>query len=72
MAAPAHPSPSPLTHGPEKAITIAIGLAQAERAIHAFTSGQVDAIVDPDGKAYRMHAAQDHLRQNERRLQTNR
>jgi hypothetical protein len=35
-------------------------------------SGQVDVIVDPDGKAYRMHAAQDHLRQNERRLQTNR
>ena len=51
MAAPAHPSPAPLAHDREKAITIALSLAQAERAIHAFTSGQVDAIVDPESKA---------------------
>ena len=63
-------SPPPPTHGPEKAITLALSLAQAERAILAFASGQVDAVVDADGKAYLLRPAQEHLRQNERRLQT--
>ena len=62
------PTPAP-THGPDKAITLALSLAQAEKAIHKFASDQVDAIVDPDGKAYLLRPAQEHLRQNERRLQ---
>ena len=62
------PTPAP-THGADKAITLALSLTQAEKAIHKFASDQVDAIVDPDGKAYLLRPAQEHLRQNERRLQ---
>jgi hypothetical protein len=32
--------------------------------------GQADAITDPGGKPFLMHAAQEHLRPNERRPQT--
>ena len=69
MTAATHPSSPSLTHHPEKAITLALTLAQAERAIHEFTSNQVDAIVDIDGKAYLLRPAQEQLRQRERRLQ---
>lgn len=68
MTAATDPSKLSLTHGPEKAITLALSLAQAERAIQAFTAGQVDAIVDADGKSYLLRPAQGHLQQNERRL----
>ncbi len=57
-----------LTHGPDKAITLALSLAQAERAIHAFTAGQVDAIVDADGQPYLLRPAQTQLRQEASRL----
>ena len=50
-------------------ITLALRLAQAESALHALSAGQVDAIVDPDGRAYLLRPAQEHLRQNETRLQ---
>ena len=70
MTATNHPSSPPATHGPEKAITLALSLAQAENAIHEFTSGQVDAIVDSDGRAYLLRPAQEHLRQDENRLRT--
>lgn len=61
---------SPLrTHRPEKALALALRLSHAESALHALTSGQVDAIIDPDGKAYLLRPAQEHLRQNEKRLQ---
>ncbi len=61
-------SSPPLARSPEKAITLALSLAQAERAIQAFTAGQTDAVVDADGKTYLLRPAQEHLRQNERRL----
>ena len=64
-----HPSPSSPKHGPDKAIILALTLAQAENAIHAFTSGQIDAVLDSDGNTYLMRAAQEQLRQNERLLQ---
>ena len=67
-AKPKPPSPPP-THGPEKAITLALSLAQAEKAIEAFGAGQVDAIVDTDGRAYLLRPAQERLRANETRLQ---
>ena len=57
-----------LTHGPDKAITLALSLAQAERAIHAFSAGQVDAIVEADGQTYLLRPAQTHLRQEASRL----
>lgn len=62
-------SPPPPKHNHEKAITLALRLAHAENALRAFSSGQVDAIIDPDGKTYLLRPAQEHLRQNERRLQ---
>ena len=64
-----HQSSSPPTHGPEKAITLALSLAQAERAIQAFSAGQVDAIVDTDGRTYLLRPAQERLRASETHLQ---
>lgn len=69
MTTTAQTSPWPPTPSAEKAVALALRLAHAEHALHAFTSGQVDAIVDPDGKAYLLRPAQENLRQNERRLQ---
>ena len=54
----------------ERAMTLALRLAHAENALHALTSGQVDAIVDSDGKAYLLRPAQEHFRQNQGRLHT--
>jgi len=54
----------------ERAMTLALRLAHAENALHALTSGQVDAIVDFDGKAYLLRPAQEHFRKNQRRLHT--
>ena len=69
MTATTHTSaPSP-TPNPEKAITLALCLAHAENALRTFTTGQVDAIIDPDGKPYLLRPAQEHLRKSERRLQ---
>ncbi len=56
--------------GAGKTIALALSLAEAERAIQAFTSGQVDAIFDADGKAYLLRGAQEQLRQSERQLRT--
>lgn len=53
----------------DKATALGLRLAHAENALHALTSGQVDSIVDPSGKIYLLRPAQEHLRQNERRLQ---
>jgi two-component system CheB/CheR fusion protein len=61
--------PSTFPQGSDKAITLALSLAQAEKAIHEFTSGQVDAIVDAEGRAYLLRPAQERLRENEDRLQ---
>ncbi len=63
--APFHP-----THHVGKAAALALRLADAENALHALTSGQVDAVVDPMGRTYLLRPAQEHLRQNEKRLQT--
>lgn len=69
MTATTRTSSWPPAPGAEKAVALALRLAHAEHALQAFTSGQVDAIVDPDGKAYLLRPAQEHLRKNERRLQ---
>ena len=70
MTATTHASsPQPMSSA-ERLITLALRLAHAENALHALTSGQVDAIIDPDGKAYLLRPAQDHLRANESRMQT--
>jgi two-component system, chemotaxis family, CheB/CheR fusion protein len=53
---------------PEDACALAMRLAHAEHALRAFGAGQIDAIVDPDGKTHLLQPAQEHLRQNERRL----
>ena len=68
MTTATDPSRPTLAHNPEKAITLALSLAQAERAIQAFTAGQLDAVVDCDGKTYLLRPAQESLRQSERRL----
>ena len=70
MTATTQFSPSPPMSSAERLITLALRLAHAENALHALTSGQVDAIIDPDGQAYLLRPAQEHLRANERRLQT--
>lgn len=47
---------------------MALSLAEAENALRAYTSGQVDAIVGADGKPYLLRPAQEHLLQKERWL----
>jgi two-component system, chemotaxis family, CheB/CheR fusion protein len=59
----------PPNYGADNAITLALRLAHAETTLEAFTSGQVDAIVDPFGRTYLLRPAQEHLRRNEARLQ---
>jgi PAS domain S-box-containing protein len=61
-------STSPHTHQALKALGLALRLAHAENALLALTSGQVDAIVDPDGKTYLLRPAQEHLMHRERQL----
>jgi PAS domain S-box-containing protein len=58
------------THGPEKAVTLALRLAHAENALNALGSGQVDAIVGPSGKTYLLHGAQEDLRRSEMGLRS--
>jgi two-component system CheB/CheR fusion protein len=43
-------------------------LASAERALRIFTEDKVDAIVDANGSTYLLRPAQEHLRENERWL----
>ena len=57
------------THHVGKAAALALRLAEAENALHALTSGQVDAVIGPGGKTYLLRPAQEHLRQSERRQQ---
>lgn len=61
MTAPTDTLTAPRTDGPDKAITLALSLAQAERAIDAFAAGGIDAIVDSDGNTYLLRMAQEHL-----------
>jgi len=56
-------------HRADKATALALGLARAESKLEEFTSGQVDAIVDPDGRTHLLRPAQEYLRQSEGRLQ---
>jgi len=67
MTATTRASPFP-AHSSELAIALALRLAHAENALHTLTSGQADAIIDPDGKTYLLCPAQEHLRQTEKRL----
>ena len=64
-----HPVRPSLQPSPEKGISLALSLAEAERAIQTFSAGQVDAIVDSDGRAYLLRPAQERLRANETHLQ---
>ncbi len=61
---PFHP-----THHVGKAAALALRLAEAENALHALTSGQIDAIIGPGGQTYLLRPAQEYLRQNERQQQ---
>ena len=70
MTATTQLSPPPPRSSAERLITLALRLAHAENALHALSSGQVDAIIDPDGKPYLLRPAQEHLRAKERQLQT--
>lgn len=47
---------------------MALSLAQAENALRAFTSDQVDAVIDADGKTYLLRPAQERLIQKQRWL----
>jgi len=58
----------PAPYAPEKATALALRLAHAENALRMLTLGQVDAIIDPDGRAYLLRPAQEQLRQSEQRL----
>jgi PAS domain S-box-containing protein len=69
MTTTTHANSPPITPGVLTAAALALRLAHAENALLALTAGQVDAIIDPDGKAYLLRPAQEHLRQNEKRLQ---
>jgi len=64
------PGPTPPAHPAEKVLALALGLAHAENELRAFTSGQVDAIVDLDGHPYLLRPAQERLLQNQQWLQT--
>ena len=57
------------THRAGNAMALALRLAHAENALHALSSGQIDAIINADGTTYLMRPAQEQLRQSERRLQ---
>ena len=59
-----HPTPHAGT-----ATALALRLAEAENALHALTSGQIDAVVGPGGQTYLLRPAQEHLRQSERQQQ---
>ena len=61
---PLHP-----THHVGKAAALALRLAEAENALHALTSGQIDAIIGPGGQTYLLRPAQEQLRQSERQQQ---
>jgi PAS domain S-box-containing protein len=62
---PLLPSPA---NNPDKALTLALRLVHAENALQMLASGQVDAVVDPSGKAYLLRPAQESLRQSESRF----
>ena len=47
---------------------LALRLAHTENALRVLTSGQVDAIISPEGKPYLLRPAQEHMRQSEQRL----
>lgn len=61
---PRTPAPNP-----DKAIALALRLANAEHALRSLTMGQVDAILDIDGRTFLLRPAQEQLRRSEARLQ---
>jgi PAS domain S-box-containing protein len=69
MISPTHATPPLMTAGGDSAGALALRLAHAENALLALASGQIDAVIDPEGRAYLLRPAQENLRQNERRLQ---
>jgi PAS domain-containing protein len=69
MTTTSHPWKPSLQRNPGKGMTLALSLSQAERAIQTFSAGQVDAIVDTEGRAYMLRPAQERLFAKETRLQ---
>jgi two-component system CheB/CheR fusion protein len=59
---------SPDTHLENAATLAASRFAASERELHSTTAGQVDAILDSEGRIYLLRAAQEHLRNSERIL----
>jgi two-component system, chemotaxis family, CheB/CheR fusion protein len=70
MTATTDARPGDTTPLMEKAAALALRLAHTENALRALTSGQVDAIIDPEGRAHLLRPAQESLRRSEQRLQT--
>jgi PAS domain S-box-containing protein len=62
-------APAKSTYMPGTVAGLALRLADAENALRALTSGQVDAVIDPNGQAYLLRPAQEHLRRHEQLLQ---
>lgn len=62
--------PAPALQSIERVTALALRLAHAENALLTLSAGQVDGIVDPEGRAYLLRPAQERLRENEIRLQT--
>ena len=64
-----HPFTLLPTVNSEKAISLALSLDQAENATNAFTSGQVDAILDSEGNTYLLRPAQRRLRHKQKNME---
>jgi PAS domain S-box-containing protein len=62
--------PPPVLTWTQHAGALALAVAQAEDKLQAFAAGQVDVVIDSEGKTHLLRSAQERLRQNERRLQT--
>jgi PAS domain S-box-containing protein len=60
--------PNPVDLRREDKSALALRLAHVENALLALTSGQVDAIITPDGRPHLLRPAAEQVRQNERRL----
>jgi PAS domain S-box-containing protein len=59
----------PLTRRAE-ASALALHLTDAENSLRAFSLGEIDAVIDPEGKTYLLRPAQEQLRHDRQRLQT--
>lgn len=61
--------PPPFNPWGETKSALDLRVTHAENALQALTSGEVDAVITPDGRPHLLHPAAEQVRQNERRLQ---